>query len=202
MASSNGGKKGAQDYLATLGMRERQFKSLGTTNANCDTYRDKLCGDTPEFMPLDNNLFADFERALVNNVCVTRHLDPADPSRFSLADPKVLFKSFQRTWETHPTSERIVQDIRRFRDSLHEVVLLTSQHRSHTFTLFLQIIRSEGVAVNWSKLRHSRRLQRHRTLTQQETRHVKLTRSVKKAEKEKMPLHPDARTAWEEFLLT
>ena len=114
-------EKGAQDYLATLGMKDRQFKSLGSTNADCATYRFKLCGDTPEFMPLDNNLFADFKRALIANVCTTRHLPLDDPARFSLASPKKVFNAFERTWDHHPTSERIVQDILRFKESLKEV---------------------------------------------------------------------------------
>ena len=102
-------------------MKDRQFKSLGTTNANCTTYRHKLVGDSPEFMSLDNNLFADLERALVSNVCATRHLDPSDPDRFSLANPQQVFDAMRRTWEHHPTDERIVQDITRFKKSLEEV---------------------------------------------------------------------------------
>ena len=72
-------------------------------------------------MPLDNNLFADFTVSLTANVCATRHLPSDHPSKFSLGTPQTTFEAMKRTWEHSPTSERIVQDILRFSESVDEV---------------------------------------------------------------------------------
>lgn len=112
--------KGAQAYLTARGFANRQWRSLGQTNQGT-RYAGKLVGDSPEFMPLDNNLFADFTVSLTANVCVTRHLPSDHPCKFSLADPKRCFDAMRRTWEHSPSSERIVEDICRFPKSLEEV---------------------------------------------------------------------------------
>ena len=106
--------------MEAKGFKDRQCRSLGSTNHD-NRYRNKLVGDTPEFMPLDNNLFADFSVALTANVCATRHLPSDHPSRFSLGTPKSTFKAMKRTWEHSPTSDRIVEDIERFIASVDEV---------------------------------------------------------------------------------
>lgn len=106
-------------------------------------YEGKLTGDTPEFMPLDANLFSDLETAVMWNVAGTRSLPREDPDRFCLATPHDCWSAVTRTWEHAPTSKRIVEDIQRVFESIDTVV----EH--------------EGKAVDFKKLRHGRRLADH-----------------------------------------
>ena len=112
--------KDAQTYLESKGFKYRQMQSLGPTNQGT-RYETKLVGDSPELMPLDNNLFSDFSTALINNVCATRHLPNDDPNKFSIGTPKLTLLAMRKTWETHPTPERIAEDITRWPDSVKEV---------------------------------------------------------------------------------
>ena len=54
--------KGAQAYIEETypGFGARQCRGLGHTNEDT-SYEGKLPGDTPEYMPLDSNLFSDLE---------------------------------------------------------------------------------------------------------------------------------------------
>ena len=108
---------GAQKYMEERGFKHRQIKSLGPTNAD-NRYKHRLTGDSPEYMPLDNNLFSDFAKALLANVCAIRHLESDRAENFKLARLPMV-----RTWEHSPTSERIVEDIRRWTDSLQQVIV-------------------------------------------------------------------------------
>ena len=102
-----------------------------------------MTGDTPEFMPLDSNLFADLETAVTWNVAATRSLPRDDPDRFCLATPKDCWSAVERTWQYAPTPNRIVEDIERVFDAIDVVV------------------KERGVAVDFDELRHGRRLQDH-----------------------------------------
>ena len=106
-------------------------------------YEGKLTGDTPEFMPLDSNLFSDLETAISWNVAATRCLPRDDPNRFSLATPAECWRSCTHTWEYAPSSERIVEDIHRVFEAIDVVV------------------EARGGAVDFADLRHGRRLQDH-----------------------------------------
>ena len=106
-------------------------------------YAGKLTGDTPEFMPLDANLFSDLETTISWNVAATRSLPRDHPDRFCLATPADCWSAVTRTWEYAPSSERIVEDIQRVFQSIDKVV----EHK--------------GVAVDFKKLRHGRRLADH-----------------------------------------
>ena len=97
--------------MRSVGFEFRQIKSLGPTNVG-NRYEGGLVGDSPELMPLDNNLFSDFSKALLDNVVATRHLPKGHASKFSIATPTAAYSAMQKTWEYHPTSERIAQDMR------------------------------------------------------------------------------------------
>ena len=51
---------GAQKHMETRRFKHRQVMSLDFTNAGT-RYENGLPGDTPEYMPLDSNLFSDLE---------------------------------------------------------------------------------------------------------------------------------------------
>ena len=72
----------------------RQIKSLGATNVG-NRYEAGLVGDSPELMPLDNNLFSDFSKALLDNVIATRHLPKGHPCKFSIVTPKEAYSVMQ-----------------------------------------------------------------------------------------------------------
>ena len=166
--------------MKSHGFEHRQWRSMGATNQGT-RYEKKLVGDSPEFMPLDNNLFADFTVSLTANVCVTRHLASDHACKFSIADPGKCFDAMRRTWEHSPTSDRIVEDILRFRSSVEEVV----QH--------------EGIAVNWKKLRHGRRLRAHAN-NEVLNRWQKRNRLVKEGDVDKLNIHPEAKLVFDGFL--
>ena len=83
-ALSSWWSEGAQSHMHTKhNFRHRQIKGLGHTNADT-RYEDGLPGDTPEYMPLDSNLFADLETAVRWNVAATSHLPKGHADKFEL----------------------------------------------------------------------------------------------------------------------
>ena len=118
-------------------------------------YEGKLTGDTPEFMPLDSNLFSDLETAITWNVAGTRSLSRGHPDRFCLATPDDCWSAVERTWMHAPTSARIVEDIERVFVSIDVVV----EHK--------------GVAVDFKALRHGRRLADHEASTGRVKKRIK-----------------------------
>ena len=113
--------KGAQDYMRRRRFDGRQVRGLSFTNEG-NRYEDGLPGDTPEYMPLDSNLFSDLETAVRWNVAATLSLPPDDPRKFNLCTPINVWDAICRTWEYAPTNKRIVQDIERVFDAIDEVV--------------------------------------------------------------------------------
>lgn len=101
------------------GMYHRQVRNLKEA---CDDSRHdgRLVGNSPELMPLDNNLFADLQRALLEHAYLTS--DVTDETRFCLATVRGMWNAIERTWEVAPTSERIVQDIDRVLGALMRIV--------------------------------------------------------------------------------
>ena len=65
--------------------------------------------------------------------------------------------------------------------------------------MYTQVIRHEGVAVDWKDLRHGRRLEKHRQ-DNLKNRWQALNKIVKDADITKMPLAPDAREAYNRFM--
>ena len=167
----------AQDHLRENhpGFEDRQIRGLGHTNSGT-RYEGTLPGDTPEYMPLDSNLFSDLETAVRWNVAGTRMLPRHHPDKFDLTTPASAWDAVRRTWEHAPTSARIVQDIQR------------------VFTAIDQVVAARGIAVDFEELRSGRRLLEHQTSDKRSKR-----RSVKLKKKKKFGditgLHPVAKTS-------
>lgn len=129
-------------------------------------------------MPLDNNLFADFSRSILANVCATRHLPADHIDKFSIGTPKLAWSAMVRTWEHSPTPERIAEDIMRWKKSLQEVV------------------RVEGISLDHGVLRHGRRLEEQSKIKRKQ----KALQIVKSGAIHKMPIHDSAKRVYNRFL--
>ena len=70
-------------------------------------------GNTTEAMPLDYNLFKDWNDGLERHVLLTRNLDDEDPKNFSLTTPKRIASAMERVWDSIPTSAQVAQDVNR-----------------------------------------------------------------------------------------
>ena len=116
-------EEGAQKYLRdVLGMTvKRQLCSQGTTNSD-NRYKEKSVGNSPELSPLDSNLFADLDNGINQHCAISSIYEKDDKRKFSLGTPKEIQHCVIRTWEVCPTSERIVQDIKRWKDSLKKII--------------------------------------------------------------------------------
>ena len=155
--------------MTIAGFSNRQIRGLGHTNVGT-RYEGTLPGDTPLYMPLDSNLFADLETATRWNVAATRHLDRGHPDRFDLTTPHSAWSAVSRTWEYAPTSERIVQDIQR------------------VFNAIDMVVDARGKSVDFAELRHGRRLEEHQRASRVSRRSKKLSSKPKFGEIE--GLHP------------
>ena len=128
--------------METKGFKHRQVRCLDFTNSDT-RYSDSLPGDTPEYMPLDSNLFSDLETMVRWNVAATNELPRGHPDKFDLTTPKSAWDAIRRTWMYAPTSDRIVEDV------------------NTVFTAIEEVIKARGAAVDFKKLRHGRRLLEH-----------------------------------------
>ena len=90
--------KAAQQRIEDRGMKDRQCRSLGPTNKGT-RYFGKLVGNSPELMPLDNNLFADLMAAVRWNMACTFFLPEDDPRKFKRGTPAEAWKTLARSWE-------------------------------------------------------------------------------------------------------
>ena len=142
-ALSSWWSKGAQDFIAAAGFVTRQCRGLGHTNVGT-SYEGKLPGDSPEYMPLDSNLFSDLEVMVRWNVAATYELPRGHADKFDLTTPASAWSAVERSWQYAPTSARIVEDIDRVYNAIEEVV------------------KAEGEAVDFTELRHGRRDEEHR----------------------------------------
>ena len=161
-ALSSWWSKGAQRHMEQKGFGDRQVCGLGHTNAG-NRYEGKLPGDTPEYMPLDSNLFADLETAVRFNVAATAHLPSDNPEKFKLGSPLDCWDAVVRTWEYAPTSDRIVEDIDR------------------VFTAIDQVVDARGIAVDFKLLRHGRRLREHQDAAARKSRSQRRSDAKKNA---------------------
>jgi hypothetical protein len=163
----------AQEHMKKRGFYNRQVKIMG--RANCAAvkkrYADCLVGDSPEFSPLDNNIFADLMRHIKINIALTFMMDRKDPRKFSRASPELAYDCMVRSW-TRIESHRIVEDIEKLPRA------------------FRAVVKAEGIKVEFSGARHGRRHNSH---------HQDKTRSkAKSVAKDSVPtldqmnLHPDA----------
>ena len=152
---------------------------MGHTNDGT-RYEGSLPGDTPEYMPLDSNLFGDLETAVRWNVAGTRMLPRHHPDKFDLTTPASAWDAVCRTWDHAPTPVRIVQDIQR------------------VFVAIDQVVKAGGIAVDFDELRKDRRQIRHgRRLQEQQSASRSARRNSKIKSKKKFGdlqgLHPVAK---------
>ena len=91
-------EKGTQAHLLSLGFPPaRQMCCQGETNKGT-RYEGKLVGDTPEFMPLDTNLFSDYEVSMSQHVATTCR--PPASSQLTTSDDSLsaILKSSSGRW--------------------------------------------------------------------------------------------------------
>ena len=80
-------------------------------------YQNRLPGDSPELMPLDNHLFADIREALGKNIALSYWLKDDDPLKYSEATPMKIYDSICRTIKSgSPSEERIIEDVYRIKE--------------------------------------------------------------------------------------
>lgn len=113
---------GTRDYLKSQEFDESQILApQAGTSADIKHHKDRPVGNSPELMPLDSHLFADFKRAIIYNVASTAEYANDNPKKFKLGTPKEVFSSMQRAWKIHPTPERIVQDVLKWPKNLDKI---------------------------------------------------------------------------------
>ena len=126
------------DWMEREGIRKRWIRpELGLndeivivdTNGKATTnkrYKGRPVGDCPEAMPLDNSLFRDLRCSFDTHVVLTCMLPQDDARRFSKATPKIIIKALKRLWDPEtgvvPSSNRIIQDIKRLKENLLLVI--------------------------------------------------------------------------------
>ena len=137
--------KGVQDYIEATytGFVTRQCRGLGHTNVDT-VYEGKLTGDTPEYMPLDSNLFSDLEVMVRWNVAATFELPRGHADKFDLTTPTSAWSAVERSWKYESTSARIIEDI------------------ESVFAAIEEVVDADGEAVDFNELRHGRRHAEHR----------------------------------------
>jgi hypothetical protein len=132
-------EKGAQEYIAARGFRDRQWKCCHPTNAGT-RYKDSVVGDSPEICRgLDSHGFADFKRSIQYHCSLSSAYDLDDPRRFKMGTPDEVWRTMRRCWTLVPTSDRIVEDINGFP------------------RILAVIIAARGVVCSDESLRHGRR---------------------------------------------
>ena len=167
----------AQDYLATLGFKDRQVCALDDTNAEFARYSHGLVGDSPELMPLDAHLFSDLSQELWRHVAITSNLPESDPRRFSTGTPAEMERSVVRAWQVAPTPDRIVEDCTAIPKRIE------------------RIIEAKGVAVQDIYFRSGRRYRAANDARDLE--HKPRKRQRKATCTEAKPVHPDAQSSWD-----
>ena len=98
----------------------RQIRAVGEVNAGFPNYKGSLVGNSPEFMPLDSNLFADIERLIIVHRALTYEYAAGDARRFSIGTPKQCASTVRRVWEMIP-GHRIIRDCDRWQEAYVQV---------------------------------------------------------------------------------
>ena len=112
----------AREYLAAKGFKDRQVRAYGDTNIDFPLYHESLVGNRPEMCAMDFHLNSDFKMANRRHVIGTSHLPIGDIGRYDNGTPKELSSSLHRTWLTHPTNERIAEDVTRLEKVLKMII--------------------------------------------------------------------------------
>ena len=110
-------EKEAQLYIASRGFYHRQVRAWGSTNMGTRYHR-KLVGNRSEMMALDAHLFFDLKdnnrkNCSISGAAVSAGVRLGADARFKMGTPQELSAALMKTWEVHPTPERIVEDISR-----------------------------------------------------------------------------------------
>lgn len=115
-------EKDSQDYLNSIGFKDRQIRCTGETNSN-NRYKGKLVGDSPELCRgLDSHGFADLKTCVNFHTQLSNALPANHPSRFKTGTPDEMWSSMVRCWNIAPDSERIIEDIEGFKTVLEKIV--------------------------------------------------------------------------------
>ena len=116
-------EKESQAHLASLGFdKDRQISCKGGTNQDT-RYAGKLVGDSPELMPLDNQLFLYYEHAMKQHIALTRDMPIGHGKRFGIANKEELTSTMERVWnDVAPRSDQIVRDISYFPKALDAII--------------------------------------------------------------------------------
>jgi hypothetical protein len=81
-------EKEAQEYLSTLGFKDRQLRCLGETNAGT-RYEGKVVSDSPELCrALDSHGFADLKCQISFATSLTSLFSVNDDRRFKMGTPQ------------------------------------------------------------------------------------------------------------------
>jgi len=110
-----------QEYMKETYPNEfkRQIRNADTDKVP-KRYRGSLVGNSPEWMPLDSNLFADLERLIIIHRALTYMYSIADPRRFSIGTPKQCESAVSRAWQMVPEG-RIIRDCDRWAEAYQVV---------------------------------------------------------------------------------
>jgi hypothetical protein len=105
-------------YMDNCTYYDRFIKLEGKWNKKApDYYKNKLPGDSPELMALDNHLFSDIKEGVARNIAMSFHLPKDHPDKYLADTPDHLFQSIERTIINDvPTVKRIEEDMVRIRD--------------------------------------------------------------------------------------
>ena len=113
-------EKATQDYLASRGFADCQWKSNADTELLIpERYAGKLIGDSPELLPLDSSLFSDHIKNVAKLVVYTSRLPAGE--RFTMATPDEAWRTMVHAW-TKLDPERIIADVMRFRHVLDKII--------------------------------------------------------------------------------
>ena len=113
-------EKSTQEYIASRGFKDRQWKSNAETDKVISKYYvGKLMGDSPECMPLDSSLFSDQIENVAELVVGTALLEGDE--RFTMATPNKAWTTMVAAWGMLK-SDRIIQDIDRFVPALDAII--------------------------------------------------------------------------------
>ena len=80
-------------------------------------------GDSPELMPLDNQLFLYYEHAMKQHIALTRDMPIGHGKRFGIANKEELTSTMECVWnDVAPRSDQIVRDISYFPKALDAII--------------------------------------------------------------------------------
>ena len=113
-------ERGAQDYIASRGFSDRQWRAQGTRNDDVAVhYCNCLMGDSPEMMPLDSSIFSDLIEKVAFLVVSTANR--LGNGRYTMGTPDEAWRSMAAAWELVPEA-RIRQDVGRLWSAIELII--------------------------------------------------------------------------------